>query len=80
MGARNPWKLPREAVLARLRQRGISVYRTDRDGAVTLRLHDRVRVRAVLEIESLPTPLRLAAYFNPAWRLSSDWLSWPLQR
>ena len=40
----------------------------------------RVRVRAVLEIESLPTPLRLAAYFKSAWRLSSDWLSWPLQR
>jgi hypothetical protein len=40
----------------------------------------RVRLRANLEIESLPTPLRLAAYFKSAWRLSSDWLTWPLQR
>lgn len=40
----------------------------------------RVRLRAKLDIESLPTPLRLAAYFKSAWRLSSDWLTWPLQR
>ncbi len=40
----------------------------------------RARVRAILEIESLPTPLRLLAYLKSAWRLSSDWLTWPLQR
>lgn len=40
----------------------------------------RVRVRANLDIESLPTPLRLLAYFQSAWRLSSEWRSWPLQR
>lgn len=40
----------------------------------------RVRVRASLERESLPTPLRLLAYFSSSWRLSSDWTTWLLQR
>jgi hypothetical protein len=40
----------------------------------------RVRLRASLDIESLPTPLRLLAYFKSAWRLSSEWSTWPLQR
>ena len=40
----------------------------------------RVRIRASLDIESLPTPLRLLAYFRSAWRLSSEWSTWPLQR
>jgi hypothetical protein len=40
----------------------------------------RVRLRASLERESLPTPLRLLAYFSSSWRLSSDWKTWPLQR
>ena len=40
----------------------------------------RVRLRATLERESLPTPLRLLAYFSRAWRLSSDWTTWPLRR
>lgn len=39
-----------------------------------------VRMRARLDIESLPTPLRLLAYFRSAWRLSSEWVRWPLQR
>ncbi len=46
VGIRNPWQLPRDDVLRRLRARGISVYRTDRDGAITVRLADRVRVTA----------------------------------
>jgi hypothetical protein len=37
-----------------------------------------VRVRARLDIEALPTPLRLAAYLNSDWRLASEWHSWPL--
>jgi hypothetical protein len=40
----------------------------------------RVRIRASLDIESLPTPLRLLAYFRSAWRLTSEWSTWPLQR
>jgi hypothetical protein len=40
----------------------------------------RVRLRATLDIESLPTPLRLVAYFKPSWRLSSEWKTWALER
>lgn len=37
-------------------------------------------IRARLDIESLPTPIRLTAYTNASWWLSSDWIRWPLQR
>ena len=40
----------------------------------------RVRLRATLDLESLPTPLRLVAYFKPSWRLSSEWTTWALER
>ena len=40
----------------------------------------RARIRATLDIESLPTPLRLLAYVNRGWRLASEWKTWPLQR
>ncbi len=40
----------------------------------------RGRIRANLVLESLPTPLRLLAYFKPSWRLSSEWKTWPLAR
>ncbi len=42
-----------------------------------------VRLRARLDIEALPTPLRPLAYISPAWRLMSGWhtvpitLAWP---
>jgi len=35
-GRENPYNHPAPAVLARLRERGIAIYRTDEDGAVTL--------------------------------------------
>ncbi len=38
-----------------------------------------VEMRARLDIESLPTPIRLTAYTNSSWWLSSDWTRWPLQ-
>ncbi|GAB6043809.1 DUF4390 domain-containing protein [Endothiovibrio diazotrophicus] len=38
----------------------------------------RARLRAVLDLEELPTPLRLVAYFSPAWGLKSEWYQWPL--
>ena len=31
------------------------------------------RLRVRLDIEALPSPLRLLAYLSPVWRLSSDW-------
>lgn len=37
-------------------------------------------MRARLDIESLPTPIRLVAYTNRSWWLGSDWKRWPLQR
>lgn len=39
-----------------------------------------VSVRAELDIESLPTPLRLIAYVSGDWRLSSDWFTEVLRR
>ncbi len=34
------------------------------------------RLRLYLDIESLPIPMRLPAYINKEWSLSSNWLSW----
>ncbi len=39
-----------------------------------------VELRAGLDIESLPSPLRPLAYITPAWRLRSDWYTWSLTR
>ncbi len=38
------------------------------------------RVRARLDIEALPSPLRPLAYVSQAWRLTSDWYELPLVR
>lgn len=38
----------------------------------------RFSIRARLDIEALPTPLRLKAYLSPDWRLSSGWTQWDL--
>jgi len=37
-----------------------------------------VSMRAELDIEALPSPLRPLAYITPSWRLKSDWYSWSL--
>jgi hypothetical protein len=39
-----------------------------------------LRLRALLDIESLPSPMRPLAYFNSLWRLKSDWYEWPIER
>lgn len=36
----------------------------------------RIRLRARLDIESLPAPLRPVAYASTSWRLSSGWKEW----
>jgi len=36
-------------------------------------------VKAFLDVEELPLPLRPIAYLFPAWKLSSGWTQWPLQ-
>ncbi len=38
-----------------------------------------VRVRADLDIEALPTPVRLWAYVSSEWRLHSGWYQWQLE-
>lgn len=37
-----------------------------------------VHIRASLDIEELPLPLRPMAYLKPSWKLSSGWSKWPL--
>ena len=35
-------------------------------------------LRAWLDIEALPAPLRLLAYLSDDWPLTSEWYTWPL--
>ena len=35
-----------------------------------------LRLRASLDLDSLPAPLRPMAYISPSWRLASDWHTW----
>jgi len=37
-------------------------------------------VRASLNTESLPAPLRLSAYISSDWQLSSPWFKWTIQQ
>lgn len=39
-----------------------------------------VRIRADIDVEALPTPVRLWAYLGSEWSLKSRWFEWPLQR
>jgi hypothetical protein len=39
----------------------------------------RVALKAELDIEALPLPLRPVAYLSGAWKLSSEWTSWRLE-
>lgn len=38
-----------------------------------------VRVRARLDIEALPSPLRPLAYLRSLWDLDGDWYTWPIE-
>ena len=40
----------------------------------------KIRLRGSLDIESLPTPVRLIAYVSSAWDMSSEWHTWLLDR
>ncbi len=42
--------------------------------------HYYLRLRALLDIESLPSPMRPWAYFSSLWRLQSNWYEWPIER
>jgi hypothetical protein len=37
------------------------------------------RLRARLDIEALPVPIRLSAYIYAGWRVSSEWYTWSLR-
>jgi len=39
-----------------------------------------IRLRGSLDIESLPTPVRLLAYVSSGWDMNGDWYAWPLAR
>ena len=38
------------------------------------------RIRAYLDIESLPPPMRPQAYFSSNWELTNEWYKWELMR
>ncbi len=38
-----------------------------------------VQLKAELDIEELPLPLRPMAYLRPAWKLSTGWTKWPIE-
>lgn len=38
-----------------------------------------VRMRADIDVEALPTPVRLWAYLGSEWSLKSNWFQWPLK-
>lgn len=38
-----------------------------------------LRIRARLDIEALPSPMRLVAYFDSLWRLPGSWSDWELE-
>jgi hypothetical protein len=39
-----------------------------------------IRLRGSLDIESLPTPVRLLAYVSEGWDMNSEWYAWLLAR
>ena len=75
-GARNYHSFE-EMVDALGRLRAIPVIARDRLPAGARCL---ARVRARLDIEALPSPLRLLTYFSPRWRLNSGWFEWRIER
>lgn len=40
----------------------------------------RVRVRAMLQTQQLPAPLRLLTFWRSQWQLQSEWFEWLLER
>ena len=37
------------------------------------------RMRILIDVDSLPVPLRVMAYISSRWHLTSDWYRWPLR-
>jgi len=36
------------------------------------------RMRVLIDVDTLPVPLRVMAYISSRWHLTSDWYQWPL--
>lgn len=47
-------------------------------GLLTPNQYYKAALRARLDIDALPTPLRLFAYISDDWRLASEWRIWRL--
>ena len=75
-GARESFATRAAALKALGEVKGLSVVRADQ-----LKPSEKyvVEMRAALDIEALPLPLRPLAYLSPAWNLSSEWSTWPLR-
>lgn len=75
-GERGRSFVSREAAIAALGElRGLQIVSKDRlDPESDYRVH----IKAELDIEELPLPLRPIAYLRPAWKLGSSWTQWPL--
>ena len=75
-GERGRSFVTREAAIAALGElRGLQLVaqeRLDPEGDY------QVHMKAELDIEELPLPLRPIAYLRPAWKLGSSWTKWPL--
>lgn len=39
----------------------------------------QVSLRASLDLEALPVPMRIMGYFSSDWRISSEWFRWSLE-
>jgi hypothetical protein len=40
----------------------------------------RIRLRAMLNTQQYPAPLRLLFFWRDEWQLQSEWFEWPLER
>ena len=40
----------------------------------------QARIRSRLNIQNLPAPMRLLAYFSPEWNLACPWYEWMIQQ
>jgi len=67
----------REAAIAALGEIR-DLHLIDQDRLAPDEAHE-VQIKAALDIEELPLPLRPMAYLRPSWNLASGWTKWPLQ-
>lgn len=47
-------------------------------GLLSVRQDYYGQLRVALDVEALPTPMRVWAYVSSEWRLASNWYQWPI--